>query len=286
MAWASARDALLAVVALLGALRLAAGVAAWRAANALEQPAYTTLKRLPGGVEIREYKPYTIAEAAVRARTMREGSAEGFRSCAGYIFGKNRARGLPGKGAVKMAMTSPVRMVQKSPPDSVKMAMTSPVRMHTDGELVKVSFVVPSKYTRQTAPTPEDKAVVLREVAPHKLAVRTFSGPPPSESRVTSERAKLVAALQKAGVALASGADGAETLVYGATLPALCPLGWSLSHEIRGPRVCLLDEGATDHSQLQGDESPLTTTSLPFRLSRPIHHTGLPAAKRSGCSSD
>ena len=149
---------------------------------------------------------------------MREGSAQGFRNVAGYIFGKNRPRGLRARGAaVKMAMTSPVRVSQRaSEMDSVKMAMTAPVRMNADGSEVKVSFVVPSEYSRWTAPMPQEKSVRLRDVRSHVLAVKAFSGPPPNERRVERERGKVVEAVEGAGIKVAVGAEGEETLVYGA----------------------------------------------------------------------
>ncbi|KAL1496262.1 hypothetical protein AB1Y20_016225 [Prymnesium parvum] len=201
---AVASKVLLALLALAGALRMGFGVLAWRAANALEQPAYTVLRSLPGGVELRQYAPYLIAEAEVAAPSMREGSARGFRTCAAYLFGKNSARGA----AVKMAMTAPVRAVQTA---------------SAAAERVKVSFVVPSKYTPRTAPTPLDGDVRVRQLRPHALAVRAFSGPPPSERRVAAERAALVAALDAAGVPLAAGEEGEETLVYGYHDPFFTP---------------------------------------------------------------
>eukprot|EP00326_Haptolina_ericina_P016070 CAMPEP_0181187456 /NCGR_PEP_ID=MMETSP1096-20121128/10582_1 /TAXON_ID=156174 ORGANISM="Chrysochromulina ericina, Strain CCMP281" /NCGR_SAMPLE_ID=MMETSP1096 /ASSEMBLY_ACC=CAM_ASM_000453 /LENGTH=122 /DNA_ID=CAMNT_0023276431 /DNA_START=10 /DNA_END=378 /DNA_ORIENTATION=+ len=103
------------------------------------------------------------------------------------------------------------------------MSMTAPVRSSSDGSQVKVSFVVPSEYTMETAPTPSDRAVSLCTVAPHCLAVRTFSGPPPSERRVELERSRVVEALGAAGLQIAPGADGAETLIYGYHDPFITP---------------------------------------------------------------
>ena len=54
--------AVLALAATLGTLRIALGLVAWRAANNLEQPQYTTLRRLPGNVELRQYDEYLVAE--------------------------------------------------------------------------------------------------------------------------------------------------------------------------------------------------------------------------------
>ena len=225
------RKLILALLTLVGSLRLGLGLFAWRAANVLEKPSYTVLGRLPGRVELRQYERYMIAETTISAPTMREGSNVGFRTVAGYIFGKNKPRRTGRAGPVKMSMTAPVRVAQpvsqSGTGGSVKMSMTAPVRSSSDGSQVKVSFVVPSEYTMETAPTPSDRAVSLCTVAPHCLAVRTFSGPPPSERRVELERSRVVEALGAAGLQIAPGADGAETLIYGAawlTLPHIPPL--------------------------------------------------------------
>ena len=76
---------------LLVALRYAAGLAAWNAANRLERPLYSVIRRLPGGVEVRRYEPYLIAETEV-AVTDKEGGGgfrgaggDGFRVCAGSV---------------------------------------------------------------------------------------------------------------------------------------------------------------------------------------------------------
>ena len=66
-----ARTAVLSLLAFFGALRLGLGLYAWRAANVLEKPAYSVLQRLPGGVEIRKYEPYLIAETTIPASSAR-----------------------------------------------------------------------------------------------------------------------------------------------------------------------------------------------------------------------
>ena len=101
-----------------------------RAAEVLEKPNYSVLKKLPmappsrGSVEIRKYEPYLIAETTVDESSMREAGRQGFGKCAGYIFGKNQPR-TKGNESEKMAMTAPVRSVGDA---GEKMAMTSPVR--------------------------------------------------------------------------------------------------------------------------------------------------------------
>lgn len=204
------------LLAVLGVGRLGAGVIFWRAANKLERPSYEVLKTIGDNVQLRRYDPYLIAETEVADAGMREGTGKGFGVVAGYIFGKNKPKS-------KMAMTAPVRIASErpTPAKGEKMAMTAPVRSETGGRTgsTKVSFVIGSKYTLRTAPTPMDRSVRVRNVAPHLLAARTFSGPPPSEKRVARERAKILAAMDENGLRPADK----ETLVYGYHDPFMTP---------------------------------------------------------------
>lgn len=198
---------------ILGSGRLGLGLYAWQAANRLERPTYEVLKKLAGGVELRRYEPYLIAETELQSSGMglNKGTGEGFRTVAGYIFGKNKPN-------AKMAMTAPVRTAQSG---GESMAMTAPVRSSYGSSpgKTKVSFVIGKQYSKGSAPQPMDKAVRLKDVAPHSLAVRKFAGPPPSERRVEREKAIILAALAEQG--LQPGDD--EVLVYGYHDPFITP---------------------------------------------------------------
>lgn len=128
-----------------------------------EEPAFT-VERKVGGVEFRRYGPRVAAETTIAAD---EESArnEGFRRLARYIFGGN-------KGKAKIAMTAPVAQQQ-----SEKIAMTAPVAAQrgSGGEWV-IRFFMPSKYTLDTLPTPNDDAVRLVTVPAETVAVLRFSG--------------------------------------------------------------------------------------------------------------
>ena len=200
------------VLAVLVSLRLGIGLYAWDTANRLEQPNFSVLCKLPGGVELRQYEPYLIAETEVASGPMRESTGKGFRTVAAYLFGKNKARG---SGSEKMSMTAPVR----SSSGGEKMSMTAPVRS-SGGDKTKISFVMPSKYSMRTAPRPIDRAVRLRQVKPHFMAARTFSGPPPGEARVQREREKVLQAL---GDRSLRPEGDAETLVLGYHDPFMTP---------------------------------------------------------------
>lgn len=220
-------------VAVLTSVRYGAGLYFWRVTEQLERPVYDVVQRLPGNVEVRRYEPYLVAETSVVAAAgddgkqnedYRKSTGDGFRVCAGYIFGKN-------KSVEKMAMTAPVRSTVASVRDDddggggggEKMAMTAPVRVTGagggGGAGTKVSFVVGSKYTLKTAPKPVDANVKLRQIPSHTLAVRSFSGPPPMEKRIRKERAVLEKELEKKDLKPKND----ETLVYGYHDPFLTP---------------------------------------------------------------
>ena len=194
--------------------RFGVGLLAWRAANKLERPEYNVVKTLPGGVEIRKYAPYLIAETEIPSGDMREASGKGFRNVAGYIFGKNKPK-------AKMDMTAPVRMTAAG---GEQMAMTAPVRSAVGSRngRTKVSFVLGSKYSKRSAPAPLNSDVRIRDVEPHVLAVRKFSGKPPSQARVDKERQKILAALQAEGLTASASGDE-QTLVYGYHDPFITP---------------------------------------------------------------
>jgi hypothetical protein len=219
-------------VAVLTSVRYGTGLYAWRETEKLERPVYTVIQKLTGGVELRRYEPYLIAETTVDGVGFREPTADGFRACAGYIFGKNTPRRGSSVGE-KMAMTAPVR-VSGDALVGEKMAMTAPVRVDGGNKKTKVSFVIGSKYSLKTVPKPVNKNVKLRQVPAHTLAVRTFPGPPPKDERVLREREKVEKALTEVKMTPKSQ----ETLVYGYHDPFITP------NFLRRNEVALLVEGS------------------------------------------
>lgn len=129
-----------------------------------EEPPHTT-QRLSGSVEIRRYEQRIAAETTVSAD---EESArnDGFRRLASYIFGGNHRD-------TEIAMTAPVTQ-QRGP----TIAMTAPVAQSaasSAGEWT-IRFFMPSKWTMDTLPTPNDERVRLTVVPPETVAVLTFTG--------------------------------------------------------------------------------------------------------------
>ncbi len=156
-------------------------VGSYLAVRNLEEPAYTVLEKRKG-YEIREYKPYIIAETTVTG-DQRAGINQGFSIIAGYIFGDNTSK-------QKIPMTTPV-LEEVGGGVSEKIAMTVPVIDTEAAENERtISFVLPSKYTLDTLPTPNDDRVKLVEVPAQKVAALRFTwyGTP---ARVESQKAKL-----------------------------------------------------------------------------------------------
>lgn len=122
-----------------------------------------------GDIEIRDYAPMIVAEVQVSGERS-ESINQGFRLIADYIFGNNAP-------AQKIAMTAPV--IQQS---SEKIAMTAPVIQQGNGKEWQVRFVMPTNYTLETLPKPNNNAVKLHEIAGKRFVVIEFSGIASTES--------------------------------------------------------------------------------------------------------
>jgi hypothetical protein len=143
----------------------------------LEEPAYTVLEK-KNGYEIREYAPYIIAETEVKGNYSQTLN-QGFGIIADYIFGNNISK-------TSISMTAPVLQNE-----SEKIAMTVPVINTLGDELNRnVSFVLPSKYTLETLPKPNNDKVQLTEVPSRKVAALGFNWYA-SEARVAKKQALL-----------------------------------------------------------------------------------------------
>ncbi|CAN5147193.1 heme-binding protein [soil metagenome] len=127
-----------------------------------EEPLYVSEARL-GDVEIRRYGPRVAAQTAVSG-TGQDARSAGFRRLAGYIFGGNHRQ-------TTIAMTAPVAQ------HSDNIAMTAPVAQArtTDGGSV-IRFFMPSKWSLDLLPEPDDGLVTLVEVPAETYAVLRFSG--------------------------------------------------------------------------------------------------------------
>ena len=138
------------------------GIAAGPIMSRVEQPGYK-ISASEGSIEIRAYGPMIAAEAEVQGER-KAAIQEGFRLIAAYIFGANKPN-------AKIAMIVPVQ--QQS---AQKIAMTAPVTQQTDGNRWSVRFIMPSSWTMETLPTPNDTRVTLKPVPAKRMAVIRFSG--------------------------------------------------------------------------------------------------------------
>ena len=140
----------------------------------VEEPSYEVVRRIDG-VEVRLYP------RLIMATVVGDGGGTPFRLLFQYISGNN-------SGSSKISMTAPVLTPER-------IEMTAPVI----SEGYSMSFVVPSKYTMETVPTPTDERIRIQEVPERLLAVTRFSGGA-REGAVGEQKAKLLSVLRENGV--------------------------------------------------------------------------------------
>lgn len=136
-------------------------------AMATEEPKFTLLEK-DQSFELRLYEPKILAEVVLNG-TMREASSKGFKLIADFIFGNNIA--TSGKSE-KISMTAPVLIE----PHAEKISMTAPVNVEQSGAGWKVNFVMPSQYSLETLPKPNNPLVKIKPIPAKKFAVIQFSG--------------------------------------------------------------------------------------------------------------
>ena len=151
-----------------------------------ESPSYRVVESI-GDVEIREYAPYLVAETEVDG-PLEDAGSQGFRILAKYIFGDNQ-------GNRKVAMTAPVSQERKA---SAKIAMTAPVTQARKDDRFTIQFMMPSEYTRESLPIPNDSRIQIREVPGRRLAAVRYSGRW-SKSNYDTHLAKLLQTLERNG---------------------------------------------------------------------------------------
>ena len=141
---------------------------------ATEEPNYTVLSQM-NDFELRRYDKQLVAQTLVSG-DQDSASREGFKVLADYIFGNNTA---PTGGSSKISMTAPVTMQpnnKKSDSESQKIAMTAPVSMQQNDGKWRVQFTMPSKYTMQTLPKPNNPNITITEMPAQTYGVIKFSG--------------------------------------------------------------------------------------------------------------
>jgi hypothetical protein len=119
-----------------------------------------------GRIELREYATYLSAEVDVEAQDHLAAANRGFRPLANYIFGGN----VPN---AKISMTTPVTAVAAG--ESID--MTTPVTAAPgDDGIYTIRFSMPSGWTMDTLPQPNNDRVRLAEHPARLVLANRFRG--------------------------------------------------------------------------------------------------------------
>ncbi len=121
--------------------------------------------------EIRFYPSAVLATVYSDARNYKELATPGFRKLAGYIFGGNESE-------TKISMTSPVHMDMKS---------------------ASMSFVMPSSYSEENLPKPDDPGVKIERTGDIYVAAIRFGGYA-SDKDISHYSEKLKILLEEKGI--------------------------------------------------------------------------------------
>jgi hypothetical protein len=132
-------------------------------AMAIEEAKYEVVKK-EDEFEIRDYATHILAETVVEGN-MEDAGNKAFRLLFGYISGDNLSR-------QEVEMTAPVSQT----PKGEEIEMTAPVGQQREGEDWVISFMMPSSYTLETLPQPENPKVTLRQVPARRMAAVRYSG--------------------------------------------------------------------------------------------------------------
>ena len=159
------------------ALILIVGVLAGPVMSNVEKPDYKVIQS-EQNIEIRQYEPMIIAEVEVDGKR-EDAIRDGFRLLADYIFGNNTVQQV-------ISMTAPVQQKENQ-----KIAMIAPVQQQSMGKSWRMSFVMPSKYSMDSLPVPNNNRVRLKEILTKKFVVIEFSGTNSNEN-VTEHENQLM----------------------------------------------------------------------------------------------
>lgn len=148
---------------------------------ATEEPNYTILVKTED-FELRRYDTQIVAQTWVTG-DQDVASRQGFKTLADYIFGNNVSHsGAASGNSSKISMTAPVMMQPQAADanikkdESSKIAMTAPVMMKQDNNKWRMQFIMPSHYTMQTLPKPNNPDITIVELPVKTYAVIKFSG--------------------------------------------------------------------------------------------------------------
>jgi hypothetical protein len=154
----------------------------------VESPEYEVLKH-DGSFELRRYARYLTANVRVTAADWGRAMNSGFSPLADYIFGSNHA-------SDRISMTAPVTAGRAC---CQKIAMTAPVTAQQAEDEFVVSFTMPSGFSMDNLPRPNNAAVSIEPVDSHLAAVAKFGGYF-SESKADRAQSELQAWIAEQGL--------------------------------------------------------------------------------------
>jgi len=131
-----------------------------------EEPKYEISSNF-SGFEVRRYADSVQARVRTEGKNWKE-STGGFRRIAGYIFGRNDSKQM--------------------------IAMTAPVHIWNDDEGTVMSFTMPSEYSLDDLPRPDDHGVSLVSYSGRRIAALPFSGlsGPRRASRMKKKLSRMI----------------------------------------------------------------------------------------------
>jgi hypothetical protein len=100
--------------------------------------------------EIRYYPSATLATITMAAKSYKELASPGFRKLAAFIFGGNQS--------------------------NKNIAMTTPVHMNINDAASSMSFVMPSNYTKDNLPRPNNSSITIETTNEEYVAAIRFGG--------------------------------------------------------------------------------------------------------------
>ena len=145
------------VAVLCGALAL--GACSAFGGKAAPEPEYTQVQA-SAPFEIRDYPELVLVKT-----TMNGADDPAFMRLFRYISGEN-------SGKREIAMTAPVL----ESPKGEEIAMTAPVLQSGADGATEMSFILTAEFTPETAPLPNDPAVLLDTIPARRVAVISFNG--------------------------------------------------------------------------------------------------------------
>lgn len=151
------------LLSLVVAASFAAMLASSPLANATEKPDYDVILD-DGAVQVRSYPSLLIAEVTVSG-DRDQAASRAFRQLAGFIFGGNDSE-------TSIAMTAPVVQTPQE-----------------DGDWV-VNFMMPSKFTKDTLPRPNDPDIRVSLSPPAQTISLRFNGRS-TETNLSQHREEL-----------------------------------------------------------------------------------------------